>query len=82
MHRVPTAAAFVEADMPLGRGGTLAEQEAWDVAAFVDSRPRPQDPRFTGDVEETRRKYHGDDDFYGRRIDGVVLGSPESVPHR
>jgi len=81
MHRVPTAAAFIKATMPLGRGGTLTDQEAWDVAAFVDSRPWPQDPRFTGDVEETRQEYH-DDDFYGQEVDGIVLGSPESIPHR
>ena len=45
MHRVPTAAAFIKANMPLGMGGTLTDQQAWDVAAFVNSHPRPKDPR-------------------------------------
>lgn len=45
MHKVETAAAFIKRNMPLGRGGSLSEQEAWDVAAFVNSHPRPPDPR-------------------------------------
>jgi len=45
MYSVATAAAFVKANMPLGQGGTLTDQEAWDVAAYVNSKPRPADPR-------------------------------------
>lgn len=45
MHRVQTAAAFIKANMPLGQGGTLTDQQAWDVAAFVNGHPRPADPR-------------------------------------
>ena len=75
MHRVNTAAGFIKANMPFGRGGTLTDQQAWDVAAFVNSRPRPQDPRFTGDVAETRAKFHNDDDFYGVTLDGKVVGA-------
>jgi thiosulfate dehydrogenase len=82
MHRVNTAAAFVKANMPLGRGGTLSDRDAWDVAAFVNSHPRPQDPRFAGNVADTRERYHNDDDFYGVEVDGTVLGSPEGVPRR
>lgn len=82
MHRIPTAAGFIKANMPLGRGGTLTDQEAWDVAAFVNGHPRPQDPRFTGDLAETRRLFHEDDDFYGHEVDGVLMGSPESIPER
>ncbi|MFO1398400.1 MAG: c-type cytochrome [Burkholderiales bacterium] len=44
MHRVQTAAAFIKANMPLGQPNTLTDQEAWDVAAFVNSRPRPASP--------------------------------------
>ena len=40
MHRVPTAAAFIKANMPLGQGGTLTDQQAWDVAAFMNSHSR------------------------------------------
>ncbi|MFO1323813.1 MAG: c-type cytochrome [Burkholderiales bacterium] len=45
MHRVATAAAFIKANMPMGQGGTLTDQQAWDLAAFVNSHPRPKDPR-------------------------------------
>ena len=45
MHRVPTAAAFIKANMPLGQGGTLTDQQAWDVAAYVNAQPRPKAPR-------------------------------------
>ena len=41
MDRVPTAAAFIKANMPLGQGGTLTDQQAWDVAAYMNSHPRP-----------------------------------------
>jgi cytochrome c len=45
MHRNSTAAAFIKANMPLGQGGTLTNQQAWDVAAYINSKPRPADPR-------------------------------------
>lgn len=45
MYRVELAAAFIKANMPLGKGGSLSDQEAWDVAAFVNSHERPPDPR-------------------------------------
>ena len=48
MHRMNTAAAFIKANMPLGQGGTLTDQQAWDVAAYIDSKPRPADPRKLG----------------------------------
>jgi thiosulfate dehydrogenase len=34
-------ASFVKANMPLGRGGSLTDQQAADVSAFVLSHPRP-----------------------------------------
>lgn len=76
MHQLDNAAAFIRANMPLGRGGTLGEQEAWDVALFMNSHERPQDPRFTGDVAETRRRFHDDPNSpYGTEVDGHLLGS-------
>jgi len=45
MHSVKNAAAFIKANMPLGKGNSLSLQEAWDVAQFVDSHDRPPDPR-------------------------------------
>lgn len=45
MVRVSTAAAFIKANMPFGQGNTLTDQQAWDVAAFINAQPRPPDPR-------------------------------------
>ena len=58
MHRVDKAAAFIKANMPYGAGGSLSAQDAWDVAAFVDAHPRPEDPRFTGNAADTAARYH------------------------
>ena len=44
MGHLATAAAFIHANMPVGsdyREPILTVQEAWDVAAFVTSQPRP-----------------------------------------
>ncbi|SIT41516.1 Cytochrome c, class I [Paraburkholderia ribeironis] len=77
MHELQNAAGFIKANMPLGLGGTLSDQEAWDVALFMDSHERPQDPRFSGSVEATRAKYHDSaNSMYGRTVNGHVLGSP------
>ena len=83
MGSISNAANFVAANMPLSRGHTLSDQEAWDVAAFVDSHQRPQDPRFTGSVAQTREKYHNSAmSMYGKTVNGVLLGehSPPSGP--
>jgi len=41
MHRVLTAARFIKARMPLGKPD-LTDDEAYDVAAYINSHPRPQ----------------------------------------
>lgn len=41
MARLRTAAAFVRRNMPFDRPGSLTDQQAFDVAAFIISRPRP-----------------------------------------
>ncbi len=81
MHQVDRAAGFIRTSMPYGAGGTLTDQEAWDAAAYVNSRPRPQDPRFAESVEKTRALYHSDHeyDYYGREVDGVLLGAPGAL---
>ncbi|HEY1773585.1 MAG TPA: c-type cytochrome [Gammaproteobacteria bacterium] len=78
MERVNNAAGFIQANMPYGLGNTLSLQQAWDVAAFMDSHSRPQDPRFTGNLEETRKLYHPSDSYYGQSVDGQTLGAPGS----
>ena len=81
MGSVNNAAAFIKANMPLGLPGTLSDQDAWDVALFMDSHERPQDPRFTGSVADTRAKFHdGDDWMYGKSVNGHILGSDSAPP--
>lgn len=55
MHRVGKAAAFIKANMPYGAGGSLNPGEAWDIAAFVDSHTRPQDPRLSKSIADARK---------------------------
>jgi thiosulfate dehydrogenase len=79
MHQLDNAAAFIRANMPLGRGGTLTEQDAWDVALFMNGHERPQDPRYTGDVAATRKRFHDDPNSpYGTTVNGHLLGSAPS----
>ena len=81
MGSIQNAAEFVRANMPLGQGGSLSVQQAWDVAAYIDSQVRPQDPRFTGDVAQTRQKYHNSPaSMYGQTVNGVLLGDPATTP--
>lgn len=82
MHRIDKAASFILHNMPLGRPDSLSLQEAWDVAAFMDSHPRPQDPRFNGDLKQTIATYHAhrDIDDYGKTIGGYHLGAPGTLP--
>lgn len=70
MHQVDMAAAFIKSNMPYGAGNTLSDQDAWDVSAYMNSRPRPQDPRFIESTEKTREKFHANPefDFYGRTV--------------
>lgn len=77
MHRINTAAGFIQHNMPLGRGETLTDVESWDVAAFINMHERPQDPRLIdGDIEKTRKRFHADDgvNLYGTVVDGVLIG--------
>ena len=75
MHRVNTAAGFIKANMPLGKPNSLSDQEAWDVAAFINSHERPQDPRFEGDVKATDNAYHQHQCYYGEPVHGERLGT-------
>lgn len=78
MHNINKAAGFIKANMPLGQPNSLSDQQAWDVAAYINSFDRPQDPRFTGDLAETTARFHGKKyDYYGKRngADGRLLGA-------
>jgi len=79
MGNLKNASGFIKANMPLGLGGTLSDQQAWDVARFMNSHERPQDPRFKGSVAATRAQYHDSpDDLYGTTVNGHLLGSGTS----
>lgn len=76
MGNIDNAAAFIKANMPFSRGGTLTDQQAWDVAMYMDSHERPQDPRFDGNVAATRKQHHDSKwSLYGVEVNGHVLGS-------
>ncbi|WP_363260996.1 hypothetical protein [Rhodoferax sp.] len=58
-----------------GRDYTRGEQ-AWDVALYMNSHERPQDPRNSGSVRNTRATFHDtDESMYSRDVAGKVLGS-------
>lgn len=44
MAREERAASFIWHNMPLGRAKTLTQQQAFDVAAYVNAQPRPDAP--------------------------------------
>ncbi|HEX7369926.1 MAG TPA: c-type cytochrome [Rhodanobacteraceae bacterium] len=76
MGSINNAAAFIKANMPFSRGGTLSDQAAWDVAYFMDAHERPQDPRYAGSVAATRKQHHDSKwSLYGVEVNGRVLGS-------
>ncbi len=37
-------ASFISVKMPLGRGKTLTDQAAWDIATYITQQPRPEFP--------------------------------------
>jgi thiosulfate dehydrogenase len=73
MHRTNTAAAFIRANMPFGKPDTLSEQEAWDVALFINSQERPVDPRQAGgSIEDADKNYHDERCQYGEDVGGTL----------
>jgi thiosulfate dehydrogenase len=75
MESIKNAAKFIHANMPFGAVGTVTPQQAWDVADYVDSHDRPQDPRFVGSVAKTQMKFHDNKySMYGQMVDGHRLG--------
>lgn len=81
MHRINTAAGFIQGNMPLGQGGTLSDKEAWDVAAFINSHERPKDPRQEGEIAAADSAYHDHDCMYGEAAEGgAILGAGATKP--
>jgi len=44
MARVSVAASFIKGNMPRGWGWSVSDEEAFDVAAYINSQPRPDFP--------------------------------------
>jgi cytochrome c len=57
MGNIGNAARFIKANMPLGQGGKLFDQGTRNVAAYIDSHKRPQDPRFIGSSPRRARGF-------------------------
>jgi len=74
MHRINTAATFIRANMPLGKGGSLTVQQAWDVAYYINSYERPQDPRYKNDIKATKEAFHQHQCSYGEKVNKHILG--------
>jgi len=55
MHRVLTAARFIKGRMPLGEP-TLTDDQAFDVAAFINTKPRPAMPNLEQDYPDRSTK--------------------------
>ncbi|MGV3709435.1 MAG: c-type cytochrome [Gemmatimonas sp.] len=49
MARVERAASFIAHNMPYGQAGTMTVQESFDVAAYINSKPRPDLPKKEND---------------------------------
>ena len=76
MHRINTAAGFIKANMPLGKGNSLTDKQAWDVAAYINSHERPRDPRQEGSLAGADAAFHGHPCMYGEagKDGGQILG--------
>ncbi len=70
MHRVLTAAKFVKARMPLGKPD-LTDDEAFDVAAYLNSQPRPEMANLAQDYPDRTSK--PSDNGYGPFADSFPL---------
>jgi len=77
MHRVLTASAFIKARMPLGKPD-LTDDETFDVAAFINTKPRPEMANL--DVDYPDRTKKPVDTGYGPFADPFPLEQHEFGP--
>jgi thiosulfate dehydrogenase len=59
MHRLISSASFIHASMPLGTrydAPALSVEDAWDVAAYINSQPRPTRANLDRDYPNRARK--------------------------
>lgn len=77
MHRVLTSARFIKARMPLGKPD-LDDEQAYDVAAFINSQPRPEMAHLELDYPD--RKTKPADTGYGPFADSFPLQQHQFGP--
>jgi thiosulfate dehydrogenase len=77
MHRVLTAARFIKTRMPLGKPD-LTDEQAFDVAAFINSQPRPEMPELDKDYPDKSAKPI--DNPYGPFVDEFPLDQHKYGP--
>ena len=94
MARQSKAASFIWHNMPFGMGKTLTAQEAFDVAAFVTSQPRPDSPGKEGDwptggapkdvpyATKGHEAYLPPPAITRSKPDGAMVPPPRSVRHQ
>jgi thiosulfate dehydrogenase len=59
MHRLIASASFIRANMPFGTrydAPALSAEDAWDVAAYINSQPRPHRDHLDTDYPNRARK--------------------------
>ena len=59
MHRLIASASFIHANMPLGtphQAAVLSVEDAWDVAAYINTQPRPARDQLDLDYPDRARK--------------------------
>lgn len=59
MHRLIVSASFIRANMPLGttfKTQVLSVEDAWDVASFINSQPRPAKTDLDRDYPDRAKK--------------------------
>ena len=59
MHRLIASASFIHANMPFGThydAPVLSVEDAWDVAAYINSQPRPDRANLDRDYPNRARK--------------------------
>ncbi|HYA16572.1 MAG TPA: c-type cytochrome [Bryobacteraceae bacterium] len=77
MHRILTAAKFIKARMPLGKPD-LTNDEAFDVAGYLNSMPRPEMANLQADYPD--RKTKPIDNAYGPFADPFPLSQHQFGP--
>jgi thiosulfate dehydrogenase len=59
MHRLISSAGFIHANMPFGttyKAPALSADDAWDIAAYINSQPRPKRAHLDRDYPDRSRK--------------------------